>query len=177
MRVQKTERRYQKPERGYIRQNHPLTKPPWIVSSRFYKTSLRTLLQSASENPLPKTPFLELRVLSYDPLSMHPTMKTISTPPPPILVKNMTPKYKSRFSGRGWGQQLFSFQSPAVQWMGRTSSLNCLSCRNPCQTPDSLNCLPPFHWKTLFSLKSASSHPLPKNLLWKYVIKIRGCMA
>ena len=69
----------------------------------------------------------------------------------------------SRFSGRGWGQQLFTFQSPAVHWIARTSSLNCLSCRNPCQTPDSLNCLPPFHWKPLlFSLKSASSHRLPK---------------
>ena len=32
----------------------------------------------------------------------------------------------------------------------RTSSLNCLSCRNPYQAPRSLNCLPPFHWKTLF---------------------------
>ena len=41
----------------------------------------------------------------------------------------------SRFSGRGWGQQLFSFQSPAVHWIARTSSLNCLSCRNPYQTP------------------------------------------
>ena len=57
---------------------------------------------------------------------------------------------KSWFSGRGWGQQLFSFQSPAVQWMARTSSLNCLSRRHPYQTPDSLNCLPPFHWKPLF---------------------------
>ena len=74
---------------------------------------------------------------------------------------------KSRFSGRGWGQQLFSFQSPAVQWIAQTSSLNCLSCRNPYQTPDSLNCLPPFSPKTpFFSLKSASSHPLPKNQLW-----------
>ena len=70
------------------------------------------------------------------------------------------------FSGRGWGQQLFTFQSPAVHWMARTSSLNCLSCRNPYQTPHSLNCLPPLHWKTFFSLKSASSHPLPKNRLW-----------
>ena len=77
-------------------------------------------------------------------------------------------KTKSWFSGRGWGQQLFSFQSPAVQWMARTSSLNCLSCRNPYQTPDSLNCLPPFHWKALFSLKSASSHPHPKNRLWSW---------
>ena len=52
--------------------------------------------------------------------------------------------------------------------MARTSSLNCLSCGNPYQTPDSLNCLPPFHWKPLsFPLKSASSHPLPKNRLWK----------
>ena len=57
---------------------------------------------------------------------------------------------KSWFSGRGWGQQLFSFQSPAVHWIARSSSLNCLSCRNPYQTPDSLNCLPPFHWKSLF---------------------------
>ena len=74
---------------------------------------------------------------------------------------------KSGFSGRGWGQQLFSFQSPAVQWMARTSSLNSLSCRNPYQTPHSLNCLPPFSLKTPFlSLKSASSHPLPKNRLW-----------
>ena len=71
---------------------------------------------------------------------------------------------KSWFSGRGWGQQLFSFQSPAVQWMARTSSLNCLSCRNPYQAPDSLNCLPPFHWKPLFSLKSASSHPLQPKI-------------
>ena len=34
--------------------------------------------------------------------------------------------------------------------MARTSSLNCLSCKNPYQTPDSLNCLPPFCLKTPF---------------------------
>ena len=45
--------------------------------------------------------------------------------------------------------------------MARTSSLNCLFCRNPDQTPDSLNCLPPIHWKPLFSLKSASLKSLP----------------
>ena len=73
--------------------------------------------------------------------------------------------FKSWFSGRGWGQQLFSFQSPAVHWMSQTSSLNGLSCRNAYQTPHSLNCLSPFHWKALFSLKSASSHPLPQNRL------------
>ena len=72
---------------------------------------------------------------------------------------------KSWFLGRGWGQQLFNFQSPAAHWIARTSSLNCLSCRDPYQTPHSLNCLPPFHWKPLFSLKNASSHPLPKNRL------------
>ena len=73
----------------------------------------------------------------------------------------------SWFSGRRWGQQLFSFQSPAVQWMARTSSLNCLSCRNDHQAPHSLNCLPPFHRKKylFFSLKSASSHSLPKSRL------------
>ena len=69
---------------------------------------------------------------------------------------------KSWFSGRGWGQQLFRFRSPALQRMARTSSLNCLSCRNHCQTPDSLNCLPLFTESTFFPLKSASSHPLPK---------------
>ena len=75
---------------------------------------------------------------------------------------------KSQFSGRGWGQQLFSFQSPAVQWMARTSSLNCLSCRNPYQTPNSLNCLPPFHWKTLFfPEKCFVASPSPKSaLIW-----------
>ena len=76
------------------------------------------------------------------------------------------PLPKSWFSGRGWGQQLFTFQSPAVNWIARTSSLNCLSCRNPYQTPHSLKCLPPFHWKPFSSLKSASSHSLPKNRLW-----------
>ena len=57
---------------------------------------------------------------------------------------------RSWFLGRGWGQQLFTFQRPAVHWMAGTSSLNCLSCRNPYQTPYSLDCLPPFHWKTPF---------------------------
>ena len=36
-------------------------------------------------------------------------------------------KLKSWPSGRGWGQQLFSFRSPAVHWMAQTSSLNLLS--------------------------------------------------
>ena len=78
-------------------------------------------------------------------------------------VSPLSSETQSWCSGRGWGQQLFSFQSPAVHWMAWTSSLNCLSCRNPYQTPHSLNCLPPFHWKSLFSLKLASSHPLPKK--------------
>ena len=33
------------------------------------------------------------------------------------------------FSGRGWGQQLFSSHSPAVHWIAQTSSLNCHCCR------------------------------------------------
>ena len=78
------------------------------------------------------------------------------------------PLSKSWFSGRGWGQQLFSFQSPAVQWMARTSSLNCLSSRNPYQTPDSLNCLPPFHWKRLFfTEKCFIASPSQKSALIK----------
>ena len=72
-------------------------------------------------------------------------------------------------SGRGWGQQLFSFQSLAVQWMARTSSLNCLSCRSPYQTADSLNCLPPFHWKPLFfTEKCFVASPSQKSALTKY---------
>ena len=59
----------------------------------------------------------------------------------------------SWFWGRGWGQQLFSFQSPAVHWMAGTSSLNWLSCRNPYQTPHSLHAPPTkkafFRWKVL----------------------------
>ena len=68
--------------------------------------------------------------------------------------------YRSWFSGRGWGQQLCTFQSPAFHWMARTSSRNCLSCRNPHQAPHSLNCLPPFtenpffHWKVLRRIPS-----------------------
>ena len=57
-------------------------------------------------------------------------------------------KTKRWLSGRGWEQQFFSFQSPAVQWMTRTSSLNCLSCRNPYQSPHSLK-NPFLHWKVL----------------------------
>ena len=68
--------------------------------------------------------------------------------------------------GRGWAQQLFTFQSPAVHWMARTSSLNCLSCRNPYQTTHSLNCLPPFHWKPLFfTEKCFVASPPPKSAL------------
>ena len=60
----------------------------------------------------------------------------------------------------------FSFQSPAVHWIARTSSLNWLSCKNPYQTPHSLNALPPFHWqKKHFPLKNASSATLPQDRL------------
>ena len=62
--------------------------------------------------------------------------------------------------------QLFSFRSPAVQWMARTSSLNCLSCRNPYQTPASLNCLPPSHWKNpFFTEKCFVASPSQKSAL------------
>ena len=89
--------------------------------------------------------------------------------PPNLRVKNCQETvtvgsqfFKSWFSGRGWGQQLFGFQSPAVHWIARTSSLNCFSCRNPYQT-HSLNCLPPFHWKALFShWKVLRRIPFPK---------------
>ena len=69
---------------------------------------------------------------------------------------------QSWFSDRGWGQQHFTFQSPAVHWMARTSSLNCLSCRNPYQTPIHWIASPLFTENPIFFTKSASSHPLPK---------------
>ena len=72
-------------------------------------------------------------------------------------------EHRSWLSGRGGGQQLFSFQSPAVQWLARTSSLNCLSCRNPYQTPHSLDCLPPFSLKNpFFNWKVLRRIPFPK---------------
>ena len=84
----------------------------------------------------------------------------------PSLYGSVLGVHQSWFSGRGWGQQLFTFQSPAVQWMARTSSLNCLSCRNSYQTPDSLNCLPPFHWKPLlFTEKRFVASPAQKSAL------------
>ena len=81
---------------------------------------------------------------------------------------------RSWFSGRGWGQQLFTFQSPAVHWIARTSSLNCLSCRSPYQTPHSLHCLPPFQWKPpIFTEKCFVASPLPKSAL---ISKVTSCM-
>ena len=93
----------------------------------------------------------ELENCGPDSLQTHPPRKRL----PSMIGKDQFKRtkwvrFKSWFLGRGWGQQLFTFQSPAVQWMARISSLNCRSCRNPYQTPDSLNCLPPFHWKPLF---------------------------
>ena len=63
---------------------------------------------------------------------------------------------QSWFSGRGWGQQLFSFQSPAVHWMARISSLNCLSCGNPYTKPFIHWIASPLSLKTpfFFSLKT-----------------------
>ena len=60
-----------------------------------------------------------------------------------------------------------------TEWPG-PHSLNCLSCRNPYQTPHSL-IPPPFSLKTpFFSLKSASSDPLPKNRLLKLLEILEG---
>ena len=75
-------------------------------------------------------------------------------------------KIGTDFREGGEEQQLFNFQTPAVQWRARTSSLNCLSCRNPYQTPHSLNCLPPFHWKPLsFTEKCFVASPSQKLAL------------
>ena len=68
----------------------------------------------------------------------------------------------------GLGQQLFNFQSPAVHWMARTSSLNCLSCRNPDQTPHSLNPSPLFTENPFFfTEKCFVGSPAQKSALTK----------
>ena len=56
------------------------------------------------------------------------------------------------------GLQLFSFQSPVVHWMARTSSQHCLSCRNPYQTSSLFT-------ENHFFTESASLHLLPRNRL------------
>ena len=102
--------------------------------------------------------------------------RTPATPIRKILACPWMLPLGADFSGRGWGQQLFSFQSPAVHWMARTSSLNCLSCRNPYRTPNALNCLPPFHWKAFFfTEKRFVASPSPKNRLECYpVLSLHG---
>ena len=58
--------------------------------------------------------------------------------------------------------------------MARTSSLSCLPCRNPYQTPHSLNCLPPFHWKSLFiTEKCFVASPSQKSALIRCALKGR----
>ena len=122
--------------------------------------------QNSGERLGARTCLFEDRLL-FLPTLTPPSLHWVRATSEPFQKTISTPSNKSWFLGRGWGQQLFNFRSPAVQWMARTFSLNCLSCRNPDQTPHSLNCLPPFHWKPFFfSLTSASSHPLPKNRLW-----------
>ena len=68
----------------------------------------------------------------------------------PLLKLVLPIRCRSWFSGRGWGQQLFSFQSPAVHWVARTWSLNCFSCTNAYT-----NHL--IHWMPPFSLKNPHS--------------------
>ena len=54
--------------------------------------------------------------------------------------------------------------------------LNCLSCRNPYQTPHSLNCLPSFHWKPpfFFPAKCFVASPSQKNRLLSSMPNMTG---
>ena len=73
------------------------------------------------------------------------------------------------FLGSGFGQQLFNFRSPAVHRIARTSSLNCLSCRNPYQTPHSLNPSPLFTENPfLFTEKCFVGSPAQNSALMKF---------
>ena len=62
----------------------------------------------------------------------------------------------------------FDFQSPAVHWMARTSSLNGRCCRIPYQCLRSLNALPAFSEKAFFFtdwcfVTSPSPNPVPNH--------------
>ena len=73
---------------------------------------------------------------------------------------------RSWFSERGWGQQLLTFQSPAVHWKARTSSLNCLSCRKPLPNTSFTELPPPFSLKTpFFHWNVLRRIPIPKHRL------------
>ena len=56
---------------------------------------------------------------------------------------------ESWVSGRGWGLQLFSFQSLVVHWMGGPLHWIAFPVKSSAN-PSFTECLPPFHWKTLF---------------------------
>ena len=92
--------------------------------------------------------------------------KVLQNPPagPPKVCRILGWKHFSRswFLGSGFGQQLLNFRSPAVHWMARTSSLNCLSCRNLYQTPHSLNPSPLFTENPFFHWKVLRRIPCPK---------------
>ena len=65
----------------------------------------------------------------------------------------------------GQGMRTATFQSFRVR---RTSSLNCLYCRSPYQTPHSLNFLPPFQLQTpFFTKKCFVASPSQKLVLMK----------
>ena len=69
----------------------------------------------------------------------------IHKPTPPPLSLSLSISYELIF-GKGMMTATFQFSESGGSRNGaRTSSLNCLSCRIPCQTPHSLNCLHLFH--------------------------------
>ena len=79
------------------------------------------------------------------------------------------PRWELTFGKGTRGQQLFSFQTPTVHWMPRTSSLKCLSCGNHYQTLRSLKASPLFTEKPLSSLKVLRRIPFPKISLYKNI--------
>ena len=73
---------------------------------------------------------------------------------------------KSWFSGRGWGQQLFNFR--VRRFTESPGPLHWIAFPLEILTKPSIHWIasPLFTEKPFFPLKSASSHPLPKNPLW-----------
>ena len=82
-------------------------------------------------------------------MNCHSDRHAYQTNSPDFEVGNGT-YYRSGDLGRGWAQKILTFWSPAIHWIARTSSVNCLSCRIPYQCLHSLNAWTPFSEKALF---------------------------
>ena len=147
----------------------PLIRPPRTFTNRDLKTVFREFLDKGLEKGCPESLSKEQSQITLVKSPLSRSRSTLAIPEtPPHILKMESPKWISRYSP-DWQQPRFgatakvNSQSPAIHWMAKTFSLNCLSCRIPCQNLHSLNVSPWFSEKALlFSDFYALSHPLPK---------------